>query len=320
VRAATIRAVATSGVQRLRRIPAQVADSVAPRRRVDRYWTRTLVKNEEFSTPQESAEFLEWRFSEYPLFRELSGLWGDHDDQVVLDYGCGPGNDVVGFLIHTQAREVIGIDVSPTALDVARRRIDLHGIPEHRYRLIQVSDAEHKVPLEDSSVDFFQSQGVLHHTSDPEQILREIHRVLRPGGEGRVMVYNRASVWFHLFTAYELQIVNGMYKELSAEDAFQRTTDGPDCPIALCYEPRDFVELCDRAGFGTEFLGGYLSRTDLDALDRSRERALADERLAAEHRDFLRELEIDGDGYPVWRGKHAGVGGCYLLRRRETSE
>jgi hypothetical protein len=28
-----------------------------------------------------------------------------------LDYGCGPGNDVVGFLLHTNAKQVIGMDV-----------------------------------------------------------------------------------------------------------------------------------------------------------------------------------------------------------------
>jgi SAM-dependent methyltransferase len=214
---------------------------------------------------------------------------------------------------------VIGIDVSPKALKAARKRIGLHGVPEDRYRLIEVTDADHRVPLPDASVDFFQSQGVLHHTTDPEAILREIHRVLRPGSEGRIMVYNRASIWFHLWAAYEVQVVNGMYPDLSAENAFQRTTDGPDCPIAHCYAPEDFVALCDRAGFEAEFLGGYLSRHELETVDRARDDAIADERLGAEHRDFLRELETDSDGYPTWRGKHAGVGGSYLLRRRDTA-
>jgi SAM-dependent methyltransferase len=214
---------------------------------------------------------------------------------------------------------VIGVDVSPKALEVAQRRIALHEVPSDRYRLIQVSDAEHTVPLEDASIDFFQSQGVLHHTTDPEAILREIHRVLRPGAEGRIMVYNRASVWFHLFTAYEVQVADGLYTDLAPEDAFQHTTDGPDCPIALCFEPQDFVAVCERAGFEAEFVGGYLSRHELETLERSRDAAIADERLGAEHRDFLRELEADGDGYPTWRGKHAGVGGSYLLRRRDAT-
>ena len=47
-------------------------------------------------------------FDDYPLFREFAHPWGDHDGEVVLDYGCGPGNDVTGFLLHTKAKRVIG--------------------------------------------------------------------------------------------------------------------------------------------------------------------------------------------------------------------
>jgi hypothetical protein len=110
-----------------------------------------------------------------------------------------------------------------------------------------------------------------------------------------------------------------MYTDLTAEDAFQHTTDGPDCPIAVCYSPGDFVALCERAGFDAEFLGGYLSRFELERLERAGGDAIADERLGAEHREFLRELDRDADGYPTWRGKHAGIGGSYLLRRRESA-
>ena len=52
---------------------------------------------------------------------------------------------------------------------------------------------------------------MLHHTSHPDAIIAELARVLRPGGTATIMVYNRDSVWFHLYTAYERMIV---------EDAF----------------------------------------------------------------------------------------------------
>ena len=283
---------------------------------MDRYWNRHLVRREPFGSAEESASYLEWRFDEYPLFREFSGLWGDHDGQVVLDYGCGPGNDVVGFLIHTGARKVIGIDVSASALELARERIALHEVDPERFELIEASDSEPTIPLPDGSVAFFQSMGVLHHTSEPLAILRELRRVIRAGGEARVMVYNRDSLWLHLYTAYVIKIREGRYPELSDEEAFEHTTDGPDCPIARCYDPEEFIALCAEAGFEAGFLGGYLSRHELALLDSDGEQAIGDDRLGAEHRDFLRELERDGDGYPTWRGKHAGVGGSYLLVAR----
>jgi hypothetical protein len=61
-------------------------------------------------------------------------------------------------------------------------------------------------------------------------------------------------------------------------------------------------------------VGGYLSRWDLSALEHLRD-ALGDGRLAAEHVDFLRRLERDGHGRPLWGGRYAGIGGTYHLVR-----
>ena len=244
----------------------------------------------------------------------MAGLWGDHTDEVVLDYGCGPGNDVVGLLTNTEARKVIGMDISRKALELTRRRIALHRVDLDRVDLIQISDAEPRVPLEDDSVDYFQSMGVIHITTDPGAVLKELHRVLKPGREARVMVYNQHSLWFHLYTAYVKQILEGKWTDLPVEEAFQKNTDGEDCPIARSYTPEEFGELCEAAGFDVDYVGGHLSRHELEMHEEHAEAALADDRLAERHKAFLRGLEFDADGYPLWQGKHAGVGAVYELR------
>jgi ubiquinone/menaquinone biosynthesis C-methylase UbiE len=297
-----------------RHVPPIRSQSAGERTGVDSYWSDYTVNSPPFPTARESRRYLEWRFQEHPLFREFSGLWGDHDGEVVLDYGCGPGNDVVGFLIHTNARKVLGMDVSRRALELARRRIALHRTERDRVELIQLHDSDPRVPLADDSVDYLQCQGVLQHTSDPLAILKELHRVLKPGREARVMVYNRESVWFHLHTAYVVMQLEGTHRDLDVEDAFQLTTDGPECPIARCWRSEDFAALCAEAGFEASFLGGYLSRHELETLSRHRDQAVGDQRLADEHRAFLRELEFDQTGLPLHRGLYAGVGGAYLLR------
>lgn len=299
-----------------RRVPPVRTDGAGQGTDVDSYWGGHTVSSPPFPTAGASRRFLEWRFEEHPLFREFSGLWGEHDDEVVLDYGCGPGNDVVGFLVHTGARKVIGLDVSRKALELARRRIALHGVERERVELIQLNDSEPRIPLPDDSVGYLQCQGVLMHTSDPLSILRELHRVLEPGREARVMVYNRESVWFHLYTAYVVMELEGRYRGMDVEDAFQLTTDGPECPIARCYRAQDFTALCAEAGFEASFLGGYLSRHELEILSRHLDDALADPRLGGQHRDFLAELEFDQAGLPLHRGEYAGVGGAYLLRSK----
>ncbi|MGQ0535348.1 MAG: class I SAM-dependent methyltransferase [Methanobacteriota archaeon] len=283
---------------------------------VDRYWGRHTVCSRYFSTPSESIDYLEWRFAEYPLFRDFMGLYGVGDDRVVLDYGCGPGSDVLGFALHGRARRVIGMDVSRKALDRARWRCALHGIGAPKVRLVEIRDGDARIPLRDGTVDHVHCGGVLHHTSNPEAILEEFARVLRPGGTARIMVYNRDSVFFHLLVAYEAMIRDARYAELSVEAAFARSTDGGECPLARCYRAPRFLEVCRDSGFSDcAYAGGYPARAELEALWRRRGDALAEPRLGAEHKEFLQALSPDSQGLPLFEGKHAGVGGVYRLRR-----
>lgn len=282
---------------------------------VDRYWTRHTVRAKQFRSRRASERNLVWRFAQYPLFREFSGLWGNHDDEVILDYGCGPGNDLTGFAINTGARRIIGFDVSQTALDIAGRRLELHGVDHSRVELLRGADDDPTIPLEGESVDHVNCQGVLHHTSAPEAILAEFARVARPGATATIMVYNRASVWFHLYVAYERMIVEDAFPGADIHEAFRRSTDGPGCPISRSYPPGEFAGLCRAAGFDVDYVGGYLSRHELDALDRVWARSITDARLGSGHRDFLRALTFDRAGRPMHAGLHAGIGGTYRLRR-----
>lgn len=281
---------------------------------VDSYWGQHTVNSKPFRSSDASLKYLEWRFQEYPLFRELMDLWGDHSGQVVLDYGCGPGNDLTGFLVFSQASKVIGIDVSEKALTLAGERLSLHNIDPQRVELIRISDAEPKVPLEDRSVDYIYCEGVLHHTSYPEKILAEFRRILKPDGTACIMVYNYNSVWVHLYTAYQKMIVQNAFPGLTLMDAFARNTDGVDCPISRCYRGEEFVSICEEAGFRTEFRGGYLSKFEINLLKNLRAQALEDSRLAEEHKNFLKALTYDHNGYPLFQGQYAGIGGVYLLK------
>jgi hypothetical protein len=97
------------------------------------------------------------------------------------------------------------------------------------------------------------------------------------------------------------------------DEAFRKNTDGEDCPISFAYQPRQFAQECETAGFVTRFVGGYFAAVELSLYRSLGSRAKADRRLADEHRSFVRELEIDPDGFPRYRGRHAGIGGVYHL-------
>lgn len=296
-------------------IPLRMADESATTS-VEAYWGRHTVNSTPFRSAGESLRYLVKRSEQYPLFEQLMELHADHSQDVVLDYGCGPGNDLVGFAVRGRARRVIGVDVSLRALELARGRLALHGLDSSRVDLMQVSDDEPRIPLETASVDYLYCEGVLHHTTHPEAILAELARVMRADARGHIMVYNRNSLWFHLYSAYRRQVVDGAFAGLSVDDAFQRSTDGEDCPIAHAYRPEEFAALCRDAGFHVEFLGGYFAGLELDLFRSTLEPALADSRLALEQREFLANLTVGADGYPRYQGRYAGVGGVFRVEKQ----
>lgn len=302
-------------------LPAIKKLAVADTTEVDSFWGEHTVDTTAFKSALQSKKHLEWRASLYPLFTEFMNLYGDHNGQIILDYGCGPGNDLVGYAIYTTAAKIIGIDISAKALRMAQHRLSLHNVDPQRIELIHSADTARTIPLEDESVDYVQCLGVLHHTSHPEELLREFHRVLKPGAESRVMVYNRDSVWFHLFVAYERLLLQNAFPGHTAEEIFHRTVDVDDdgsgnCPIARCHNWKEFQRLCEANGFGAEYLGGYHSDVELNAIKKYLPQALQDERLATEHRSFLAALQFDENGFPIYEGKHAGLGGVYRLFKK----
>src|ERR1700709_1314654 len=64
----------------------EIRETTQDSNRVDEYWTGHTVNSTPFLTARQSSRYLDWRFREYPLFREFSGLYGVHEGQAVLDY------------------------------------------------------------------------------------------------------------------------------------------------------------------------------------------------------------------------------------------
>ena len=282
---------------------------------VDEYWNDHTLHARRFASAKESEAYLRRRNSEYPKFMELMDLYGDHTAETVLDYGCGPGDDVTGFLLWSNASTVIGMDVSQKALGFLRHRLALHRVDVNRVELVRITDANGKIPLPDASVHWIQCGGVLHHTTHPGEILKEFRRVMKPGVEGRLMLYNRDSVMYHLWIAYAQLIVNQAFPGLTVDQAFTKSTDGPDCPVSDAWAPQRVLDAVAAAGLEGTFRGGYLSTMEIDWLRTYGDDAKKDKRLGEEHRRFVDELETDEDGLPMWRGNYAGIGGVYTIRK-----
>lgn len=275
---------------------------------VTQYWTEhNVTSHHEFASPRESLEFFHWRNAQYPNYIALMPVAG-FDGRRVLDFGCGPGHDLVGFGVYSRCARLAGVDVSPSSVREAQTRLALHDI----HAEVRCVPASEPLPFEDASFDHVHSSGVLHHVEDPIAALRELKRVLKPGGSMHVMVYNYNSVWMHLKVAYQRAIVEGRCADLSLREQFARSTDGEDCPIARCYEPQEFIAVANAAGLEARFAGAAVSLIELSLLP-NRFEAIMDRRLSAQSRAFLESLTFDERLLPMSGGCHAGVDGVYHL-------
>jgi SAM-dependent methyltransferase len=275
------------------------------------YWNRhNVTLHHVFTSVEDSLRQLELRNRQYPGYIDMLPLDGK-DGMAVLDFGCGPGHDLVGFAHYSRPKRLVGIDISARSLAEAEQRLQLHSATAE---LVAVDYGTYDLPFETASFDYIHCSGVLMCIEDPPRLLREFARLLRPGGELRLMVYNYDSIWLHLYVAYVVQIENGLYGDLPTRVAFTRTTDGEDCPVNAVWRPEEMIALGRETGYDPEFLGAAVSLWELHVLPKRHVACLASA-LPGESCSFLMSLHLDCQGVP-WCGDHrAGIDGCFRFRR-----
>ena len=96
---------------------------------------------------------------------------------VVVDVGCGSGYSLPKLAQRFAPRELVGVDIDPQMLAVARAEADRAGIQP---RLVEASST--RMPLADASVDLLFCHQTFHHLVEQEAALAEFLRVLKPGG------------------------------------------------------------------------------------------------------------------------------------------
>lgn len=99
-------------------------------------------------------------------------------DMRILDCGCGPGGISLGRAILARQGPVVGIDVEDGQLDRGRQEAGNRGLANVEFLHASV----YALPFEDSSFDAVLAHAMVYHLGQPMKVLREIRRVLKPGG------------------------------------------------------------------------------------------------------------------------------------------
>ena len=155
----------------------------------------------EFGTREFFDEVERHRYQEYaPWMREVMGF-DRFAGARLLEVGCGMGTDLLQF---ARGRALCtGVDVTPRSVEISRLHFSVYGMKGD----FVLSDAE-RLPFADNSLDVYYSNGVLHHTPGTADAVREAHRVLKPGGTAKVMLYHRNS-WAYWI---DLMLKQGVYR------------------------------------------------------------------------------------------------------------
>lgn len=145
-----------------------------------RYGTALDDRRRYFAEIEAARYQQDYMLRDFARFEEARG-------RKVLEVGIGAGTDFVQWA--RAGAPAYGRDLTQASVDMVRERLELEGL----HGDIAVGDAE-SLGFPDDFFDVYYSWGVLHHTPDTQKALAEAHRVLKPGGVLKIMLYHFPSV------------------------------------------------------------------------------------------------------------------------------
>jgi SAM-dependent methyltransferase len=194
---------------------------VATTAEVREYWNHHIHDLEITRHPVGSRGFFddldEYHFEKLhhlPRLVDFDGYRG----RMVLDVGCGAAVDLARFA--RGGAVATGVDIAPAAIALARANFEQQGLAGR----FEVADAEH-LPFTDAAFDLVYAHGVVQYTANPQRLVDECRRVLKPGGRAVFQVYNRVS-W-----------LNALSKLMKVG------LEHDDAPVLLKFSPGEFRRL-----------------------------------------------------------------------------
>ena len=148
-------------------------------------------------------------YIEHPAIRKQLG---DVRGKIVLDAGCGPGI-MSKYLLESGVSEVVGFDVSPSMIKLAKDRTSQKGqlfVADMRYPLSNLTDKYFDVVTSSLAIDYIEDWRVP---------LSEFRRILKKGGRFIFSVQHPLGAynWYKPNSAFGVQYVEALWKGFTSE-------------------------------------------------------------------------------------------------------
>jgi len=156
------------------------------RNKITDFWDSEPCGTRYLDAPESFAAHAAVRYRLEPhiaIFAQFASARGKR----ILEVGVGLGADYLEWL--RAGAIATGIDLSPFSIEQARRRCETAGYKPD----LQTGDGEH-LTFQSDTFDVVYSYGVMHHSPDVQRCIDEAWRVLKPGGEARIMLYHHPSL------------------------------------------------------------------------------------------------------------------------------
>jgi SAM-dependent methyltransferase len=144
----------------------------------------------------------------------------------VLDLGCGEGRHAIGLYVHADV-DAVGVDINPDDIETAREKSRPFFDADNPRKSLTLAVADAcNLPFPDADFDKVICSEVLEHIPDYDAALREIFRVLKPGGVFAVSVPRFFPEWICWLLSEEYHSVEGGHLRIFKAGKLQQKIEG----------------------------------------------------------------------------------------------
>ena len=208
--------------------------------KIEKYWKGRVL----FSW----GKYEEMRKLRYDINHYVHGFYPFENckNKKILEIGCGGGIDSMEY--SRNGGNVWATDLTDEAVEFTKGRIERHDFKNIKVEKVSVKD----IPYEDNFFDVVHVFGILHHITDVDVGVKEILRVLKPGGSVYAMFYNKNSLLYYHSIMYLRGVVNGEFERgLTEEDLVSKYSEAETgCPYTKIYTEDSVEKLFYDNGFG----------------------------------------------------------------------